>query len=200
MKLKLQKFIAPIAAAIMERSRDFDPSTNDGPGESSDPIQQITLGYQFDQSIWVALVFDTRSAAEANCDGQWQSYIEENTLDCDCDIDEWMEAYETLFDEDAESAVTITSVDGVDHVIQPYDDSDDDGEQEEQITNELAELFGTVLRDAMLSARDGGAFANLPVAPTCVLRVDEHEGAYTWPHRDVHGTDSDEGRLTQPGK
>jgi hypothetical protein len=196
MKLNLSKFVAPIAAEIVKLCEEFDSSTNDGPGNAGEPIQQITLGFQFDQDAWVALVFDTRSADSAAFDGTWQSHIEENTLDCDCDIDEWLDAYESLFDDDIHSAVEVIAVDGTSHTIEPHSEPDDDGEVEERITNSLAGLIGDALRDALLSARDKGAFQELTLAPTCVLRIDEHSsGAYCWPDADTRGTDTDEGRL-----
>ncbi|TWU59962.1 hypothetical protein Poly51_02350 [Rubripirellula tenax] len=196
MNLDLPKFVAPIAAEIVKRCEEFDSSTNDGPGDAGDPIEQITLGFQFDQDAWVALVFDTRSSGSAAFDGNWQLHIEENRLDCDCDIDEWLDAYESLFDEEIHSAVTVTTVDGDSKVIEPHSEPDDDGEAEERITNLLAGLIGDALRDALLSARDKGVFDGLPLAPSCVLRIDEHSnGAYCWPDPDTRGTDADEGRL-----
>jgi hypothetical protein len=198
MNLNLQKFVAPIAVAIAKHCEDFDSSNNDGPGNSCDQIQQITLGFQFDQDAWVALVFDTRPADSAEFDGTWQSHIEENTLDCDCDIDEWLEAYESLFDDDVHAPVTVTAVDGTSRVIEPHAEPDDDGETEEQITNTLAALIGDALRDALLSARRNGAFQGLPLASNCVLRIDEHSsGAYCWPEAETRGTSADEG-LLQP--
>lgn len=196
MNLDLAKFVAPIAAEIVKRCEEFDPSNNDGPGKVGDPIQQITLGFQFDQAAWVALVFDTRPSDEAEFDGTWQLHIEENVLDCDCDIDDWLDAYESLFDDDIHTAVTVTAIDGTSQVIEPYVDTDDDGEAEELITNTLAGSIGEALRAALLQARDEGAFQSLPLASRCVLRIDEHSsGAYCWPNPETRGTNADEGRL-----
>ncbi|MEZ6130290.1 MAG: hypothetical protein R3C59_16525 [Planctomycetaceae bacterium] len=196
MNLNLPKFVAPIAAAIAKHCEDFDWSNNDGPGNSGDPIQQITLGFQFDQDAWVALVFDTRTPDSAEFDGRWQSHIAENTLDCDCDIDEWLEAYESLFDDDIHSVVAVTAVDGTSWVIEPHTEPDDDGETEELITQKLAGLIGDALRDALLLARSNGAFQGLPLASDCVLRIDEHSsGAYCWPEAETRGTSADEGLL-----
>lgn len=195
MKLDLQKFVAPIAEEIAQRCRDYDAITNDGPGQSGDPIRQITAGFQFDQDAWIALVFDTRPAADAAFDGNWQLHLEENFLDGDFDIDEWLDAYETLFDDEDGSPVTVTSVAGMTETIQPHEEPDDDGQLEERITNRLAELIGESLRDALLVARKNGVFRNLPLSPTCVMRVDEHHRSYCWPDHDLHGTDEDEGRA-----
>ena len=194
MDLDLRKFVAPVAAQIAQRVSEFDASNNDGPGESGEPIQQITLGFQFDQAAWVALVFDTRPDADPSYDGQWQAHIEENVLECD--VEPWMEAYEALFNDEAQP-VAVTAVDGTTSTIGPHAESEEDDESEERLTARLAEVFGSVLRDSLLSARDDGVFANLPVAPDCVLRVDDHEGSYGWPDFENRGTESDDGRLVR---
>lgn len=195
-QLDLPKFVAPIAAEIVKRCEEFESSHPNGPGNPGGQIGQITLGFQFDQDAWVALVFDSRPSDTIAFDGTWQLHIEDNTLDCDCDIDEWIDAYESLFDDEILTAVTVTAVDGTKQVIDPYSDTDDDVDSEERITNMLAELIGDTLRAALLKARDNGAFRGLPLAPNCVLRIDEHSsGAYCWPNTETHGTDNDEGLL-----
>lgn len=191
MKIDLRQFIAPIVKQIERRVRDFDPGTNSGPGESGDAIQQIVLGFQFDQGAWVALVFDARPDANPVYDGEWQSSIEENTLDCD--VDQWMEAYEEIFEN--ESKVVFTAVDGKTVKVGPY--KDDDDEAEERLTIQLAELFGGVCREALKNAQSRSVFSSLPLADTACLRVDEHECQYAWPDYDSRGGENDEGRITR---
>jgi hypothetical protein len=191
MKLDLRQFIAPIVKQIERRVRDFDPATNSGPGESGDAIQQIVLGFQFDQAAWVALVFDTRPDADPVYDGEWQSSIEENALDCD--VDQWMEAYEEIFQN--ESQVAFTTVDGKTVKVGPYEDDDEDAE--ERLTTQLAELFGGVCREALKNAQARSLFSPLPLADTAYLRIDEHECQYAWPDYDSRGGESDEGRITR---
>ena len=88
MKLDLRKDRKSLLKYIKDRIRDYPVYENLGPGEDEDPIAQITLGYQFDQAGWAALVFDTR--ADAAVDGVWQNYIEEN----DHELPHWYQAHE----------------------------------------------------------------------------------------------------------
>jgi len=191
MKLDLRQFITPIVKQIERRVREFDPADNVSPGESGDTIHQIVLGFQFDQAAWVALVFDTRPDADPVYDGEWQSSIEENTLDCE--VDQWMEAYEEIFGN--ESKVAFTTLEGKTVKVGPY--RDDDDEAEERLTTQLAELFGGVCREALKVAHAQKLFASLPLADTACLRVDEHEGQYGWPDYDSRGGVNDEGRLVR---
>ena len=71
-KLDFQKDFNDVYAYIVRRVTTFDPLTNKGPGDSG-PITQIDAGFGFEQSGWVALVFDRRSDAEP--DGEWNNCI-----------------------------------------------------------------------------------------------------------------------------
>jgi hypothetical protein len=172
MKLDLRQFITPIVKQIELRVCDFNLATNVSPGETGDTIHQIVLGFQFDQAAWVALVFDTRPDADPVYDGEWQSTIEENTLDCD--VGQWMEAYEEIFEN--ESNVTFTTVDGKTVKVGPYKDDDEDAE--ERLTTQLAELFGSVCRESLKNIQSRSLFSSMPLAITACLRVDEHECQY----------------------
>ena len=88
--LNLRKSAKQIRSHILERIRDYPVYINAGPGEDEDDISLITIGFQFDQDGWLALVFDTRS--EAGFDGTWNSYIEENALP----FEDWFAAFEEL--------------------------------------------------------------------------------------------------------
>ena len=57
---------------FIERVSQFDPATNDGPGDES-VVTYIELGYEFVQSWWIVLIFDTRSDAEP--DGEWTNHL-----------------------------------------------------------------------------------------------------------------------------
>ncbi len=48
---------------------------NFGPGEPTDPIGQITLGFYAEQTGYIAIVFDTRRDTEV--DGSWTTFIED---------------------------------------------------------------------------------------------------------------------------
>ena len=147
---------------IEQRVKDFDPANNDGPGEPGAPIHQIDLGYQFDQAGWIALVFDTRP--DAAPDGQWQLHIEENMLE----LNHWCEVYDAVVEN--EESITVTLRDGSSRTVEP--EADMEG---------VAELFGSMLKEALIAARDAGVFANLPLAAGCVMGIEEHEGHYGWP-------------------
>ncbi len=189
MKIDLRQFVTPIVNRIEHRVQEYVPASNSGPGVSGDVIQQIVLGFQFDQAAWVSLVFDTRPDADPVYDGEWQSCIEENTLDCD--VEQWVEAYEEIFEN--ESKVTFTAIDGKVVKVGPF--KDDDDEAEERISTQLAELFGAVCREALLNAHARSLFMSLPLADTAFLRVDEHECQYAWPDYDSRGGVDDEGRI-----
>src|SRR5687767_6127143 len=82
MKVDLRKDYKAVSKHLHQRVRDYPKHINLGPGEDEDPISNITLGYQFDQAGWVALVFDTRpKAGQDGEDGEWQAYIQETAQD-----------------------------------------------------------------------------------------------------------------------
>src|SRR5690242_2371967 len=95
MPINLQKDCRKIREHIRQRVRDHDSGKHHGPGNKSDPITQITIGYAFDQAGWVAMVFDTRSRAKP--DGEWNSYIEESAIE----FPDWWQAFEALVEEDS---------------------------------------------------------------------------------------------------
>ena len=63
MQLDLRRDFTEIYAFLVERVRTFDPASNYGPGDRG-PVKRIDVGYEYDQSAWVAVVFDTRPSAE----------------------------------------------------------------------------------------------------------------------------------------
>ena len=71
----VKKDFERVVKYIGKRCKDYPVYVNAGPVEDEDAIRLITLGFEFDQAGWIALIFDTRP--EAACDGDWQSYIKE---------------------------------------------------------------------------------------------------------------------------
>ncbi|MCR9210681.1 MAG: hypothetical protein NXI28_20835 [bacterium] len=187
MKIDLRQFVAPIVRQIERRVRLYGAATNLGPGVSDATIQQIVMGFQFDQAAWVSLVFDTRPDADPVYDGEWQSYIERNTLDCD--VDTWMDAYKEIVEN--QTQVAFTAVDGEVVKLGPCENDDD------VVGQSLAKLFGDVCREALAHAQAQFLFSSLPLAATVYLRVDEHECQYAWPDYDTRGAEDDEGRLVR---
>ena len=154
MKLDLQKDCRTILRYFKKRAKDYPVYVNDGPGEDEDPIGQVTLGFQCDQAGWVALVFDTRQ--DANCDGEWQHYIEENWLE----LPHWCDICEALWEEDPKVELTTTA-----------------GEKSElHAGTSLAEVIGEFLRDLLLGCREDDVFGKLSFSDSCQMVVEEQSG------------------------
>lgn len=158
MKLDLSKDGKTILKYLKQRAKNYPVYVNDGPGEDDDPITQITFGFQCDQAGWIALVFDTRGDAE--CDGEWQHYIEETWLE----FPQWCDVCEALWAEDAN--VPIITANGKNKRF----GSDDT----------LADVLGNCLRDLLVELRDDGGFSKLPISDDCLWVVEEHSGQYGW--------------------
>jgi hypothetical protein len=171
MKIDLKADAKKIYAYIKQRVKDYPVYVNAGPGEDADPISQITLGYEVAQESWVALVFDTRP--DGSPDGEWNSYIEENTLE----IPHWAKAIDALFDD--EEPIELTLPDGKKKKF---------GEDDE-----LAEPVGEMLKNLLLQARQEKVFGKLPLAKKCSMGVEHHDGAYGWPAYEKRYKD---GRVT----
>jgi hypothetical protein len=168
MKLDLRKEFEEIYSYLVRRVQTFDPSKNNGPGDEKSPVAQIQFGYQCDQAGWVALIFDTRPDAEP--DGEWNSYIEENIFE----RPHWQDAIESL----ETKAVDCVLLDG----------------SKRKISSEVAEeeyvaIFGELLKAVLMKARQEGVFKALPKANRCHLGVEEHDGGYAWPHYEDRGKD-----------
>lgn len=133
------------------------------------PVTLATFGFEFGQSNWVALVFDTRPDAEP--DGEW-------TL---LDLDEvlikrpkWPIWHELPEDE----IVYFINLAG--QKINIMEDPDD-------IT---CNIIGEAMKHVMLTARDEGVFDKLPKADHCEIGVENLEGYYDWPEYDERGHDN----------
>ncbi|MFO0876296.1 MAG: hypothetical protein U0840_02900 [Gemmataceae bacterium] len=165
MKLDLRRDFADLSAHLAERVRDFDPTTNNGPGEPG-PVRMIQVGFEYAQGAWVAIVFDTRPDAEP--DGEWNSHIEGNAFE----RPHWLEAGEA----NLEGPITLVHLDGT--------------EIELEEGAELAEPLGEMIRAVLLQARANGLFASLPKAPGCELAIEHQDGAYGWPPYEERGQEN----------
>jgi hypothetical protein len=87
MQLDLCRDFAEVSTYVSDRVRAFEQASNRGPGKAG-PVKRVDVGYESDQSGWVAVVFDTRPDAEP--DGQWTLYIQGNELE----RPHWLEANE----------------------------------------------------------------------------------------------------------
>jgi len=162
MRLDLRRDFADIYSYLAGRVRDFDPATNDGPGDPG-PVKMIEAGFEYSQAGWVVVVFDTRADAEP--DGEWNSHIEGNELE----RPHWLEAGEA----NMEGPLTLVGLDSTEVVLPPG--------------AELAEPLGELVKAVLLKARTDGVFAGLPKAAGCELGVEHHEGAFGWPQYEARG-------------
>lgn len=158
MDLNLKKDMRAIARHLKKRAAEYPEYVNEGPGRDEDTITQITLGFEYDQAGWVALIFDTRPEAEV--DGEWNGYIEENAFE----LPHWTEA---LYDHEGAVRVTLPS----------SKTKKLSASRDEEAT---AKLLGEALRDALVQARDKGVFKKLPLADGCRFTVEHQEGAWGW--------------------
>ncbi len=142
---------------LKKRISEYTNTENNGPGNSYDNVSLITFGFSFEHSGWYALVFDTRP--NASPDGEWQSYIEGNCFN------------DQLWCLDDVEELSIT------HYKKnwrlPDEDFDDDY---------FAYLFGELLKDVLIFARENNLFSGISLAKNCVMNVEEHEGRYGWPN------------------
>ncbi len=160
MRIDLRKDSIVLAKAIADRVKDYPVYINKGPGDDEDPITLITLGYQFDQAGWVALVFDTRP--NAGCDGEWQSYIEGNAVM----FRGWFKAFDDMLSR--RSTLSITLPNGKARLFTADSQIED-----------VAECFGLMCRSPLEEGKTG-VFKKLPLARKCDLAVEEQGGFFGW--------------------
>ena len=163
--MDLRRDFADIYAYLADRVRAFDPASNDGPGDPG-PVKMIEVGFEYSQSGWVAVVFDTRPDAEP--DGEWNSHIEGNELE----RPDWLAAGEANMD----GPITLVQLDGTDVELPEG--------------SELAEPLGDLIKAVLLKARADGVFAALPKTAGCELGVEHHDGAYGWPAYEDRGREN----------
>ena len=165
MKLDLRRDFAEIYAHLVDRVRTFDPAKNDGPGKPG-PVKMIQVGFEYAQSAWVVVVFDTRP--DAAPDGEWNSHIMGNELE----RPDWLAAGEA----NMEGPITLVRLDGTEAKLRK--------------NTELAKPLGELVKAVLLKARADGVFAGLPKAKGCELAVEHQEGAYGWPAYEARGQEN----------
>ena len=159
MKIDLRKDFEKIYAHVVQRVADYPIYVNIGPGEDDAPISHMTLGYEVNQAGWVAFVFDTRP--DGGPDGEWQSYIMENCLECD----HWFAAVDAVFEKGEPLELTLDN-----GKKKTFGENDD-----------LVTPFGEMLRKVLVTARKNRVFAELPLTKKCNFGVEHHDGYYGWP-------------------
>ncbi len=163
-KVDLAKDQQKIRRYIKRRIKEYPVYENCGPGEDEDPIQLVTLGYYLEQIGYFALVFDTRR--DADNDGEWTLYIEDDlTL---LPFPKWCSLLEAWYDG---KPVELTLPGGKTCKVT----------QTTHTHERIAQIFGEVIRDAMISLRDEGALQPLPLADDAFLIIEEFDGHWGWP-------------------
>jgi hypothetical protein len=160
--LNLQRDFAKLYSYVAKRVRNFDSSNHKGLGGPG-TVKLIVLGFEFAQSGWVVLVFDTRPNAEP--DGEWTGQIEGNELN----MPYWQKVSDALL----EQRVDIILPDGSKSVL--------------AAGSELEVPLGEMLKALLLKLRADEVFAPLPKAPRCELRVENFDGYYIWPSGKARG-------------
>ncbi len=161
MQLDLRQSAAAIREHIAQRAKSYAKRRNKGPGKPGDPVTQITIGYQFDQAGWFALVFDTRPGSEV--DGEWNSYIEANA----CRYPAWKKAFSSLGKEGPH--LRLIEHNGHKKML---------GSSTDEVR--FAKYLGVTIRDVLVEASENGVFDGVPLAEECELVVEEHGGYFGW--------------------
>jgi hypothetical protein len=162
LELNLDQDYAEVYAHLAARVASFDPAHNNAPGRGQ-LVKRIDIGYEYDQSAWVVVTFDTRPDAEP--DGQWTLYWGNQIA-----RPHWLEANEAL----RERVVSVLW-DGTWTEIEP------------EYFDELGVMIGRMLLSVLLHARANGMFAALPKASDCTMGVENRRGVYAWPAYERHG-------------
>lgn len=163
--LDLRKEFDAVYKYVVKSARSFKPSRGNVLGEPG-PVRIVHVGFEYSQIAWVIVVFDLRPDAEA--DGEWTSLIDEGMWE----RPRWLEAGEAHLD----GPIDVVQMDGTKAALPPG--------------TELAEIFGEVVKAAVLQARTDGAFLALPKAPGCELNIEHFSGAYAWPTDKEDGGES----------
>jgi hypothetical protein len=167
-RLDLREDFADVLAYVADRVGSFNPKTNKGPGEGK-LVKRIDVGYQCDQSGWMALVFDTRPKAEP--DGQWTLYIDDNNT---LERPDWLAAFESL----EGNGLLVVLPNGKERKLRKGS------------FDKLSTILGDLLKGVLVKARADGVFAALPKAPRCELGVEEDGGGYGWPVYEERGREN----------
>lgn len=136
--------------------------------DGASPVRRIDFGFEFGQSNWVALVFDTREDAEP--DGEWSSWIDDIVLT----RPKWPVWHELPEGE------LVYFIDLKGEKINVMQDPD----------TLICTIVGDALKHSLTTARDEGLFQPLTKAEGCELGVENLEGFYGWPAYEDRGKEN----------
>lgn len=164
-----------IRSYMEKRVLGFTQQTNDGPGPKNAAVSLIQVGFDHEQTGYVALVFDTRPNADT--DGEWTMHLESET-NC-LELPKWAAITgNACINSDAglteDARIRFTNLDGSTTL---FDWNAGDSYQ-------YAAIFGKVIRDVVLASRDNGLFDRLPIADDCRICIEMISGLYVWPSTD----------------
>ncbi|MEL6896974.1 MAG: hypothetical protein AAFP90_12785 [Planctomycetota bacterium] len=165
----LSKDYGAVLRYIRSRVRTYADYYNDGPGDHTDMIRRVTLGFSFEGNAWAALVFDTRG--DQPVDDAWQDHVQENCILLDhwASIAAHLQEFPAGEEDDAEPSLTLITHDGEPEEFYEYDPDD------------LAVVFGDTLWATLVEARGAGILTRLPLAQGCLMDVREVDGRFLWP-------------------
>ena len=164
MKLDLAKDQRKIRRYIKQRIKEYPVYVNNGPGDDEDQIQLVTMGYYLEQTGYFALVFDTRP--DADSDGEWTLYIDDGVTMLH--FPKWCSMLEAWYEG---TPIDLVLPNGKSRRVT----------RKSHTHETIAQIFGEMLRDTMISLRDEGALASLPLSDDAFLIVDEFDGHWSWP-------------------
>ncbi|MCB1052209.1 MAG: hypothetical protein KDC71_16530 [Acidobacteria bacterium] len=156
MKIDLTEDFFLVSRALEKRIHNFDPVTNPCPEPKTDRISYILLGYQLNEWSLISIYFDGRSQSEP--DGSWTLFQDKTSIE----MDHWSKAM--MSDE----PVTVTQISGKTTQIDAN-------------SEDFLEIFGEMLKAVLIQARNQGLLAKLPLAPDCLMGVEELDGCFGWP-------------------
>ncbi|MCA8987831.1 MAG: hypothetical protein KDA78_09340 [Planctomycetaceae bacterium] len=158
MIIDIREDLPDFLAYIQERVEEHIAGTKDS--ESSKPVTYIEFGFEFGQGNELWLVIDTRPNAEP--DGQWTQQIGKIR---ELGRPHWPIWHDLPDDE----VVYFIDLNG--NQINVMDNPDE----------QICEIIGEAMKQALLTSRDNGVFRALPTAEACELAVENLEGFYGWP-------------------
>ena len=173
MRLDLSKDRVKIAKYLKRRVKDYPKYINFGPGEDSDPIRFIALGFYAEQGGYISLVFDTR--VDGDYDGEYTNFLDEQTM---LDFPKWCDFYELACDG---HEVTLVTGEGKTERVH-FEDANSEQCIGETSLKRLNAYFGDMLRDVLVELKKDGTWSMLPLADDAFMMVIDFDEQYLWPN------------------
>ena len=170
-RLDLSNEAKTIEKYFSERIECFDSANNDGPG-AGQTVTEITVGYQYDQAGWVAMIFDTRDVPEF--DGEWTCHLADSNVQ---QREAWLKAVVA----NIRGPIVVVDENGVERC---FDCEDAD----------LGLSIGDMLVSVVQRLLQTRKFESLPTRIGCRIYVMEIHHDFFWPQP----SDKDAGNVVRP--